>query len=372
MNAGFLNNRFTIEADYYIKKTNNLLLNAVLPWYMGTNGVGSVGAPLVNTGDLGTKGWAFTINTTNIKNKDFRWETSLNLSHFKTNVDQLYQATPFISRTSWWMNNWTQRSYVGQQPWLFIGYQEDGLFKSIDEINKSAVPVDATGKRYPTDPNNGLWVGDVKYKDINGDGKIDQNDMTIIGNPWPTLTGGMTNTFSYKAFDLSILIIGTSGNQIYNYIAADASNPNNINLSRNLMVNALNYAKITTDANGKPALSNPDTRVPRISNNPISADNNFARITNRFVEDGSYLRIKNISLSYNVPAKYLGYTKVIKGFKATVGVQNIWTITKYTGYDPEVGSYVGTGSAGNNQAIGIDFGRYPITPMYTAAFSVNF
>jgi len=372
LNAGFLNNRFTIEADYYQKKTSNLILNAVLPWYMGTNGVGSVGAPLVNAGDLQTKGWAFTINSLNINNKDFKWETSVNLSHFKTIVDQLYQETPFISRTSWWMNNWTQRSYVGQQPWLFMGYIEEGLFQSIDEINKSAVPVDNSGNRYPTDPNNGLWVGDVKYKDINGDGKIDQNDMTIIGNPWPKLSGGMTNTFSYKGIDLSILIIGVYGNQIYNYIAADASNPNNINLSRNLMVKALEYAKLTTDANGKPALANPGTRVPRISNNPISSDNNFARITDRFLEDGSYLRVKNISVSYNVPMKYLGYTKVIKGFKATVGVQNILTITSYKGYDPEVGSYVGTGSASNNQAIGIDFGRYPITPMYTAAISVNF
>jgi TonB-linked SusC/RagA family outer membrane protein len=372
LNVGFLKNRFTFEADYYNKKTDNLILNAVLPWYMGTNGVGSVGAPLVNAGALGTKGWAFTINSTNISNKDFRWETSLNLSHFKTIVDQLYQETPFISRTSWWMNNWTQRAYVGQQPWLFMGYVEEGLFKSIDEINKSAVPVDNSGNRYPTDPNNGLWVGDVKYKDINGDGKIDQNDMTIIGNPWPKISGGITNTFYYKGFDLSMLITGVYGDQIYNYIAADASNPNNINLSRNLMVTALDYAKITTDANGKPALANPDTRVPRISNNPISSDNNFARITNRFVEDGSYLRIKNISLSYNVPSKYLGYTKVIKGFKVTAGVQNILTITSYKGYDPEVGSYIGTGSASNNQAVGIDFGRYPITPMYTAAISVNF
>jgi hypothetical protein len=182
----------------------------------------------------------------------------------------------------------------------------------------------------------------------------------------------MTNNFSYKNFDLSILITFVYGNQIYNYIAADASNPNNINLSRNLMVAALDYAKITTDANGKPVLANPDTRVPRISTNPKSADNNFARITDRFVEDGSYLRVKNISLSYNVPAKYLGYTKVIKGFKATIGAQNILTFTKYKGYDPEVGSYVGMGAGGDNQAIGIDFGRYPITPMYTAAISVNF
>jgi hypothetical protein len=372
LNAGFLNNRFTLEADYYVRKTSNLILNAVLPWYMGTNGVGSVGAPLVNAGALNTKGWSFTINTVNIKTNDFQWESNLNLSHFKSIVDELYQETPFISRTSWWMNNWTQRSYVGQAPWLFMGYQEDGLFQSIEEINKSAVPVDATGHRYPTDPSTGLWVGDVKYKDINGDGKIDQNDMTIIGNPWPKLSGGFTNTFTYKGIELSILFIGVYGNDVYNYIAADASNPNNINLSRNLMVSALDYAKLTTDANGKPALSNPGTRVPRISNNQISADNNFARITDRFIEDGSYLRLKNISLSYNVPAKYLGYAKVIKGFKATVGAQNILTFTSYKGYDPEVGSYVGTGSAGNNQAIGIDFGRYPITPMYTATISINF
>jgi len=372
LNAGFLNNRFTFEADFYNRKTDQLILNAVLPWYMGTNGVGSVGAPLVNAGALDTKGWSFTINSLNINNKDFRWETNLNLSHFKTIVDKLYQATPFISRTSWWMNNWTQRSYVGQQPWLYMGYQEEGLFQSLDEINKSPVPVDASGNRYPTNAQNGLWIGDVKYKDINGDNKIDQNDMTVIGNPWPKLSGGFTNTFNYKGIELNILITGVYGNDVYNYIAAEASNPNNINLSRNLMAKALEYAKITTGSNGMPVLANPGTRVPRISNNAISADNNFSRITDRFLEDGSYLRIKNISLSYSVPAKYLGYTKVIKGFKATFSAQNIATFTSYKGYDPEVGSYIGTGSGGNNQAIGIDFGRYPITPMYIGTISVNF
>jgi hypothetical protein len=246
------------------------------------------------------------------------------------------------------------------------------LFQSVDEIAKSAIPVDGTGNRVAVNPNTGIWVGDVKYKDINGDGKIDQNDMTVIGNPWPKLTGGFTNTFYYKGFDLSILITGTYGNDVYNYIAAEASNPNNINLSRNLLVKALDYAKLTTDASGNPVLANPDTRVPRISNNAVSSDNNFGRITDRFLEDGSYLRLKNISLTYNVPSKYLGYTKVIKGLRATVGVQNIYTFTSYKGYDPEVGAYVGTGAQSNNQAVGIDFGRYPITPMYTTTISVNF
>ena len=372
LNLGILNNRFTVEADYYSKKTDNLILNAVLPWYMGTNGVGSLAPPLVNAGSLNTKGWNLTFITTNISNKNFRWESNLNLSHFKTVVDQLYQASPFISRTSWWMNNWTQRSYVGNQPWVMMGYIEEGLFQSVDEIAKSAIPVDGTGNRVAVNPNTGIWVGDVKYKDINGDGKIDQNDMTVIGNPWPKLTGGFTNTFSYKGFDLSILITGTYGNDVYNYIAAEASNPNNINLSRNLMVKALDYAKLTTDASGNPVLANPDTRVPRISNNAVSSDNNFGRITDRFLEDGSYLRLKNISLTYNVPSKYLGYTKVIKGLRATLGVQNIYTFTSYKGYDPEVGAYVGTGAQSNNQAVGIDFGRYPITPMYTTTISVTF
>jgi TonB-dependent starch-binding outer membrane protein SusC len=270
------------------------------------------------------------------------------------------------------MNNWTQRTVVGYQPWLMMGYKEDGLFQTVDEISKSPLPVDNNGNPRPIDPNNGIWVGDVKYKDINGDKKIDVNDMTFIGNPWPKLSGGMTNTFHYKDFDLSILITGTYGNDIYNFIAAQNANPNNINLSRNLGVDALDYAKLTTDANGKTILSNPGTRIPRISNNQISSDNNYGKITDRFVEDGSYLRLKNVSLSYNVPMKYLGYTKVIKGFRATVGAQNIFTLTHYKGYDPEVGAYVGMGASAQNQAIGVDFGRYPLTPIFTASISVNF
>jgi TonB-linked SusC/RagA family outer membrane protein len=372
INLGFLNNRFTLEADYYVKKTDNLIMRASLPYYMGTNGSpGSLTPPLVNTGSLKTKGWSLTLNSTNINSKNFRWESSLNLSQFKTTVTALTSKASFIERSSWWMNNWTQRSAIGSQPWLFRGYIEEGIFQSVDEINKSAVPVDNTGNRRPTDPQTGIWVGDVKYKDINGDGIIDVNDMTNIGNPWPKLVAGFTNTFSYRGIDLSILITGTYGNDIYNYIAYEASNPNNINLSRNLLIDAMQYAKVTTNG-GNPVLSNPGTSIPRMSNNQISNDNNYGKNTTRFVEDGSYLRLKNVSLSYSLPSKLLGYTKVIKGLKATISAQNLVTLTHYKGYDPEVGAYVGTGSSGDNQAIGIDFGRYPLTRMYTATISVNF
>lgn len=375
INIGLLKNRFTIEADYYVKNTDNLILNANLPWYMGTGGSpGSLNPPLVNTGSLKTKGWNLTFTTTNIQTKDFKWESNLNLSHFKSEVLSLTGDRKFIQRTSWWMNDWTQRATVGQQPWLFRGYIEEGLFQSADEIAKSSLPVDNNDNPRPIDPNNGIWVGDVKYRDINKDGKIDVDDETDIGNPWPKLTAGFTNSFSYKGFDLSILFTATFGNDIYNFIAAQNSNPNNVNLSRNFLIDAMGYAKLTEE-NGVVVLSNPQTRIPRITNNPISSDNNYGKITNRFVEDGSYVRLKNISLSYNIPAKLLGYTKAIKGLKIVVGAQNLFTITDYKGYDPEVGAYIGTGSSGGNQgnqAIGIDFGRYPLTPMYTATVSVNF
>jgi TonB-linked SusC/RagA family outer membrane protein len=374
LNLGLLNNRFTIEADYYVKSTSNLLLRANLPFYMGTSGVGSAQAPLVNAGALNTKGWNFTFISTNINTKNFRWESNLNISHFKTKIDQLYQNSQFLTRQSWWMNNWTQRAYVGQQPWLMMGYIEEGLFQSVEEINKSAVPAKPDGVSRVDAAPGSIWVGDVKYKDINGDGLITEKDMTIIGNPWPKLTGGFTNTFTYKNFELSMLITGTYGNDVYNYIAAENSNPNNINLSRNLLVGTFDYAKPITDASGNTVLANPGTRIPRFSTNQISSDNNFGlgKNTNRFVEDGSYLRLKNISLSYSIPSNLLGYTKVIKGARATIGVQNLLTLSHYTGYDPEVGAYVGMGADGNNQAIGIDFGRYPITPMYNATISVNF
>jgi len=278
-----------------------------------------------------------------------------------------------LNRTSWWLDNWTQQSVVGQAPWLFLGYIQEGIFQSVDEINKSAVPVDNTGQRLPTNVDN-IWVGDVKFKDVSGpqgkpDGIIDVNDQTYIGNPYPKVFGGFTNTFSYKGFDLSILITGTYGNDVYNYLARVNSNPNQVNLSRNMMVEAMDYAKPVTDKDGNVTLSNPGTNIPRISNGP---NGNYGRITDRYVEDGSFLRLKNVSLSYSLPASLLAKQKIVRGARFTFGAQNLATLTGYTGYDPEVGGYVGRDASSANQAIGLDFGRYPLTRIYTFALSVNF
>ena len=345
---------------------------AGLPWYMGTNGTAAVAAPTVNAGTLKTNGWSFTINTTNVSTKNFKWETNLNLSQFKTTIESLNSDKAFFERQDWWLNQsdpWTQRSAVNNAPWLFRGYIEEGIFTSIDEINNSAVPVDNNGNRYPTAASGGIWLGDVKFKDLNGDGKIDVNDMTYIGNPWPK--SGFTNTFSYKGFDLSVLFTATYGNDIYNFMAWQNSNPNNINLGRNMMIHALDYAKLTTDKDGNAMLANPGTDVARIISG-ADVNGNYARQTSKWVEDGSYIRLKNVSLSYNLPQSLLSKQRFVRGVRATVGAQNLATITGYSGLDPEVGSYVGANTYTSNQAIGLDYGRYPLTPIYTFSLNVNF
>ena len=373
MNASFFNNRIQFEADYYHKVTDNLLMQAALPAYMGTRGNGAPAAPTVNLGSLQNDGWAFTLITTNINTKDFKWESNFNISGFKTKILKFNNNAATLDRTSWWMQNWTQRSSVGQAPWLFLGYKTDGIFQSVDEINKSAVPLDAKGNRLPTDPGD-VWVGDVKYKDISGpngkpDGKIDSYDLTSIGNPWPKAFGGFTNTFTYKGLELSVLLTYSYGNDIYNYIKMVDSNPNEINIGRNLLASAENFAKLATDANANVYLTNPGTNLPRIS---YSNNGNWTRFTDRWVEDGSYIKLKNISLAYNIPSKVISKINFIKSLRLMVSAQNLYTLTKYTGYDPEVGAYVGSNAASNNQAIGVDNGRYPLTAVYTFNVMVNF
>lgn len=373
INVNLFNNRIQFEFDYYQKNTSNLLMTKPLPYYMGTNGTGAVGSPNVNLGALQNNGWGLTITSTNIHTKNFNWETNFNISSVKTKITKFYSDAAIVDRTSWWLNSWTQRSVVGQAPWLFLGYVEEGLFQSVDEINNSAVPVDNAGNRLPTNVDN-IWVGDVKYKDISGpegkpDGKININDQTFIGNPWPKLYGGFTNTFTYKGFELSVLLSFTSGNDIYNYLAMVNTNPNNINVSRNMLVHVMDYARPTTLADGTIGLENPGTDVPRISYGP---NGNQTRFTTKWVEDGSYLKLRNVTIGYNLPATLLSKQKVVKDVKVMFSAQNLVTISGYKGFDPEVGAYVGRDTSAGNQAQGLDYGRYPLTPIYTFNLVLNF
>lgn len=373
INIGLFKNRIQLEFDYYRKNTSNLLMSNPLPYYMGTNGTGAVASPTVNIGALQNNGWGFTLTSTNVNTKNFKWDSNFNISGVKTKITKFYSDAAIVDRTSWWMNSWTQRSVVGQAPWLFLGYIEEGLFKSIDEINNSAVPVDNSGNRLPTNVSN-IWVGDVKYKDISGpdgvpDGKINIHDQTFIGNPWPKLYGGFTNSFTYKDFELSVLLTYSYGNDIYNYLASVNTNQNNINLSRNMLVHAMDYARPATLPDGSIGLSNPDTDVPRISYGP---NGNQTRFTTKWVEDGSFIRLKNVSLGYNLPATLLARQKIVNNARIIVSAQNVATLTGYKGFDPEVGAYVGRDASSGNQAQGLDYGRYPLTPIYSVNLVLNF
>lgn len=168
-----------------------------------------------------------------------------------------------------------------------------------------------------------------------------------------------------------MLITGTYGNDIYNMLAATNSKATRFYTSRNLMTNVMNYARLV-DNGGVVSIANPDTDVPRITGSQIPLDNNYNVISSRWVEDGSFLRLKNISLSYTIPPSLISRQKIVKGVKATIGAQNLVTLTGYNGYDPEVGASVGANVNAANQAIGLDYGRYPLTPIYTFTLGVNF
>jgi TonB-dependent starch-binding outer membrane protein SusC len=369
LTLALFDSKIQIDADYYIKDTENLIIPSTLPGYMGTVGSGSVAPPVVNVGSLQNRGWSFTINTTNIDNGGLKWQSSLNLGQFKTELKTLTTGTAQLDRVNWWMKDWTQRSVVGQAPWLFYGYIQDGVFESVEELQNSALPADNNGVEFPI-AENSIWVGDVKYRDINADGIISGADQTFIGNPWPKLYGGLTNTLSYKGFDLSVLVTGTYGNDVYNYIRNENSNPNNINLGRNMFLWAFDYARVAEDDNNSPYLENPGTSVARMSGG--NRNNNFDRHVSRFVEDGSYLRVKNLSLNYNLSNSLLAKLRHIKAARVGLSAQNLFTFTNYSGYDPEVGSYVGSNASAANQAIGVDNGRYPLTPVYAVNVRIEF
>jgi len=385
LTLGLLNGRIQLDADYYMKKTSNLILASTLPWYMGSpgsNGSSGINPPVVNVGSLQNNGWSASITTENINTGGFKWTSNLNVSSFKPKVTALTSATGQIFRTlgqpKGGNNAFFEQTVVGQAPWQFFGYVQQGVFKNMDDLNNSPKTVNNDGSALPIGVN-GLYVGDAKFKDVSGpngkpDGIIDAHDKTSIGNPWPSWFGGFTNNFSYKGFELSMLITFSYGNKIYNLTRDEETTPYNISVGRNMFVGTLDYAKVTTGPDGNPYVSNPNTVVPRISNDP-TINGNFNRYTSTYVENGSYARLKNVTLSYNLPKSLLGKQNVIQGVRVSVAAQNLVTVTKYKGMDPEVGSYVGPSYGGDvisSNVIGVDYGRYPLTRMYSFSIGVDF
>jgi TonB-linked SusC/RagA family outer membrane protein len=380
-NVGFdlhmFNNRVEVIADAYIKKISNLILIASDGGYLGGSLSGGYGGllswPTKNFGGMENKGLGVTINTVNISTKDLQWKMGFNFSIDRNKVTKL--VTTLVTE---YTNNGNNKqaqflTTVGQPLGMITGYIAEGLFQDYNDIANHAIQTAGNPPTLTISPTQGSWVGDVKFKDISGpngkpDGIIDEKDRTIIGNPWPKFTYNFNTSLSYKGFDLNLFFTGVSGNDILNQTRYQNESPLGGPYT-NRLISAANFA-VPSSVNLADAqtvkLLNPGTTIYR----PSSADaNGNVRLTQWQVEDGSYLKLKNVRLSYRVPAKYLSYTHVLRGAIITAQVQNVFTITKYTGYDPEVGMF---NYKGVTNIVGMDEARYPSTRSYSISLAIDF
>jgi TonB-linked SusC/RagA family outer membrane protein len=370
LDLNMFHNRIELIADVYYKETSNLLLQLPLPAYAGSAGQGSAASPWANVGSLQNKGLELTLNTVNVDNGNFSWRSSLVYSMNRNKVLSLDTETSIINKTIQSGSDITvvTRSAVGEPIGQFYGYQVVGRFEQPTDFyykdqNGNIQPVAlpegmAIGK-------NGAFIGDLIFADINKDGVINEEDRTYIGNPEPKFTFGFGNTFSYMGIDLNIYLAGSVGNSVVNWQRRFLENPRE---NTNLLDKALGYARLSDEDETDYRLvtvTGGDSDMPRIASSSAASNSNF-RFSDRFVEDGSYLRIQNISVGYTFPQRWMKKL-YIQNLRVYVNLQNVYTLTGYSGYDPEIGSY-------QQDALmtGIDNGRYPSPRIYTFGVNLTF
>jgi TonB-linked SusC/RagA family outer membrane protein len=384
LDLSLFNNRIEFIVDWYYKNTDNLLMQASLPSYVINNDWMGMSAPWVNTGAIRNTGIEFTLNTVNISKKDLQWRTGATLSFNRNKLTALNSEGSTITGTIG-TETYTL-SEIGGPVGRFYGYKVIGMFKEeSDFYQKNAQGeflLDATGNKVPVarpvDTNgelqpiaqNSVWVGDYIFEDINGDGKITEADRTFIGNPNPKFTFGLNNVITWKDFELSFFFNGSIGGDIYNLVRQQHTNTQGYG---NKMSDVSNYARVALyDSEGSANditnvyVSNAATAsVQRISAAGTSLNDNN-RVSDRFVENGSYVRLKTLSLAWNLPKKWLAPLK-LEWVQVYGNVQNLFTISKYEGYDPEIGA--------QGQSVilqGIDNYRYPSQRIYTFGLKVKF
>ena len=343
LDLSFLNERINFTADVYRKTTRDLLLDASLPlssgYYSATKNIGKVR----------NDGLELSLSTQNIKTKNFTWTTDFNIAFNKNKVLELSENQLALTTSAHFDQNYnSQPSYiakVGLPMGMMYGYLYEGTYKYDDFIKSGNTYTLKSGVPYYTSENN-TQPGMPKYKDINQDGVIDSNDRTIIGRGLPVHTGGFTNNFTYKGFDLSIFFQWSYGNDIMN---ANRLFFENVDGKRELNQFASYANRWTSD--------NPDSDIPAATN---SGSNKV--ISSRIIEDGSFLRLKTATLGYTLPKAKI--TKAgLSNVRFYLAAQNLWTWTSYSGYDPEVSV--------RNSALtpGLDFSSYPRS--LSVSFGVN-
>ncbi|WP_210419382.1 TonB-dependent receptor [Pedobacter sp. KBS0701] len=351
VDMSFLNGRISTSIDVYKKTSKDFLFQLTLPAYLvgGPDYLGGINPPYVNLGKIDNVGFDLNINSRNFEKGDFKWNTSVVLSHYNNEVKELGNGLTelFGTVTNAYLQTPVTRTVVGRSVGEFYGYKVKGIFKTQAQLQSAPVQFG----RGIANNSSSTWLGDVQYEDVNGDGVINEKDRTAIGNPNPKFTYGITNTFSYKAFDFTLFLNGSYGSKI-------------MNLLNNTMGNlAAVYQNQYAAYSNFWSPQNPDSNIPAPK---IGIDNPNLFVSDRYVESGSFLRIQNVSLGYRVPASWIRKFK-FSNLKVYSSVQNLYTFTKYKGYDPEIGAM-------NQSAIlnNIDLGRYPIARTITFGINAQF
>lgn len=332
VDIGFLKNRIVANLDFYVKNTRDMLTKKPVPQTSGTS-LEQADWPPVNIGKVLNRGFEFTINTKNFVG-EFKWETNLNMSFNHNEVVSI--GGPEIL-------NGVSLIREGQPINSFYGYKLGGVYQTLDEVFTGPVMENRAADKASHNPYKNTSPGDMWFVDVDGNGEINDLDRTVIGNPSPDCIFGFNNTFSYKNFDLSIFFQGALGNQVWNGVRASHES---MNSTYNQLASTLE--RWTGEGTS--------SSMPRA----IYADpNNNSRASTRWLENGSYAKLKNLTFGYTLPENWTDRAKV-KALRLYVSFDNLCTITNYSGLDPEVG------------LSGLDYGVYPSARTYMFGVSVKF
>jgi len=341
--------RVDLSVDVYKKVTTRMLLSTTLPVFAGldpnppNNSYQNIEPPVTNAGQMTNTGIDLGITSHNIQGKGFTWNTVVVFSAYKNVLNKLYAPGAIIFGKSQAFTPVTlTQSAAGHPVGSFFGYTTNGLYRSMSDLNSGPIPSLPIG-------TTGTWLGDVRYKDLNGDKSITAADQTYIGNPNPKFTYGLTNTFSYKGVDLSVFLQGVYGDQIFNYSRTETEALYSV--YTNQLSTVLNRYTTAT----------PNGKLPRF--NPYSSNN--LKISDRYIESGSYLRIQTVTLGYNLP-RFISKAKLTSA-RIYISAQNLYTFTKYKGYDPELGAF--NTSVEN---MNVDYGHYPNPRTLTVGANIEF
>jgi TonB-linked SusC/RagA family outer membrane protein len=345
IDASFLKGRIDLSVDFYKKTTTDMLLYLTGPRLIGVGDQwDDLKAPIGNMGKMSNTGYDISLTTNNIKTKDFSWKTSAVFSQFKNELNNLAASTAGLTGKVYYDNYTITFTKPGYAVGSFFGLVTDGLFRTQDDLDRSLPQFGYTVDQTHT------HLGDIRFKDVSGDKIVDADDITFIGSPLPKFTYGLTNTFQYKDFDLSVFVQGSHGAKIFNFLRWQLEKMDNA---------FFNQMSTVMD---RYTASNPNGKLPRFTN----TNTNNVYISDRYVEDGSYVRIQNISLGYRLPKSILNKVKV-NSARVYVTVQNLKTFSDYSGYDPEVGAF-------NNsiRLMNVDAGHYPNPRSFTIGANLEF